>query len=151
MFWLLLIYYIHSIGTCILTVLYPFYFIEEKMLLYVWGMRNLDLYHTLVEGSDNLWLIIATKNKKKMTTSLKTTNTLRLIWCLLSSNYQFPFWMRSCPTPIWLSFWDNQIKFLITLHVGTTTLHVGTTVHVIILYIATARVYVGTTNSFSLL
>ena len=35
------------------------------MLLYVWGMGNLDLYHTLVEGSDNLWLIIATKNKKK--------------------------------------------------------------------------------------
>ena len=28
-------------------------------------MGNLDLYHTLVEGSDNLGLIIATKNKKK--------------------------------------------------------------------------------------
>ena len=29
-------------------------------------MGNLDLYHTLIEGSDNLWLIIATKNKKKI-------------------------------------------------------------------------------------
>ena len=109
--------------------IYPFYFIEEKMLLYVWGMGNLDLYHTLVEGSDNLWLIIATKNKKKWQHLLMTHKHSEAHLVSLSSNYQFPFWMRSCPTPIWLSFWDNQIKFLITLHVGTTILHVGTTVH----------------------
>ena len=34
--------------------IYPFYFIEEKTLLYVRGMGNLDPYHTLVEGSDTL-------------------------------------------------------------------------------------------------
>ena len=98
------------------------------MLLYVWGMGNLDLYHTLVEGSDNLWLIIATKNKKKWQHLLMTHKHSEAHLVSLSSNYQFPFWMRSCPTPIWLSFWDNLIKYLITLHVGTTILHVGTTV-----------------------
>ena len=133
--------------------IYLFYFIEEKMLLYVWGMGNLDLYHTLVEGSDNLWLIIATKNKKKWQHLLMTHKHSEAHLVSLSSNYQFPFWMRSCPTPIWLSFWDNQIKFLITLHVGTTILHVGTTVQSCncTLYIATTTVYVGTTNSSSLL
>ena len=108
--------------------IYPFYFIEEKKLLYVWGMGNLDPYHTLVGGSDTLWPIIATKNKKKWQHLLMTHKHSEAHLVSLSSNYQFPFWMRSCPTPIWLSFWDNQIKFLITLHVGTTILHVGTTV-----------------------
>lgn len=150
MFWLLLII-TYTASVHVYTVYIPF-FIEEKMLLYVWGMGNLDLYHTLVEGSDNLWLIIATKNKKKKWQHLLMTHKHSEAHLVsLSSNYQFPFWMRSCPTPIWLSFWDNQIKFLITLHVGTTILHVGTTVHVIILHIATTRVYVGTTNSSSLL
>ena len=131
--------------------IYPFYFIEEKMLLYVWGMGNLDLYHTLIEGSDNLWLIIATKNKKKMATSLNDPQTLWGSFGVTVKQLSIPLLDEELPTPIWLSFWDNQIKFLLTLHVGTTILHVGTTVHVIILYIATTRVYVGTTNRFSLL
>ena len=127
MFWLLLII-TYTALVHVYTVYIPF-FIEEKMLLYVWGMGNLDLYHTLVEGSDNLWLIIATKNKKKKWQHLLMTHKHSEAHLVsLSSNYQFPFWMRSCPTPIWLSFWDNLIKFLITLHVGTTILHVGTTV-----------------------
>lgn len=98
------------------------------MLLYVWGMGNLDLYHTLVEGSDNLWLIIATKNKKKMTTSLSDPQTLWGSFGVTVKQLSIPLLDEELPTPIWLSFWENQIKFLITLHVGTTILHVGTTV-----------------------
>ena len=77
MFWLLLIItYAASVHVYAVYIPFLFEFIEEKMLLYVWGMGNLDLYHTLVEGSDNLWLIIATKNNKKMTTSLNDPQTL---------------------------------------------------------------------------
>ena len=129
MFWLLLIItYAASVHVYTVYIPFLFEFIEEKMLLYVWGMGNLDLYHTLLEGSDNLWLIIATKNNKKMTTSLNDPQTLWGSFGVTVKQLSIPLLDEELPTPIWLSFWDNQIKFLITLHVGTTILHVGTTV-----------------------
>lgn len=130
---------------------YPFYFIEEKNVALCMRNGESRSNHTLVEGSDNLWLIIATKNNKKMTTSLNDPQTLWGSFGVTVKQLSIPLLDEELPTPIWLSFWDNQIKFLITLHVGTTILHVGTTVHVTVLYIATTTVYVGTTNSSSLL